>query len=158
MKLFIKSFVYAACGIWFCIRHERNFRIHLVIASYVLGFAPMFSLSRAEWSVLLLTVAFVLAAEAINTAIEHTVDMLFSDTHPKARIAKDTAAAAVLVCTLASVAVGIMLFGHPETLMSVFKNVISSPAKLALILSSLILSILFIVKGGQKKPPRGICP
>ena len=50
---FIKSFGYAARGVWYCIRHERNFRIHLGIAAYVLAFAPYFSLSRAEWAVLL---------------------------------------------------------------------------------------------------------
>ena len=36
---FIKSFGYAARGVWYCIRHERNFRIHLGIAAYVLAFA-----------------------------------------------------------------------------------------------------------------------
>ena len=37
---FLRSFVYAGRGIWFCIRHERNFRIHMSAAIYVLLFAP----------------------------------------------------------------------------------------------------------------------
>ena len=45
---FLRSFVYAGRGIWFCIRHERNFRIHMVAAAYVLIFAPYFSLTRGD--------------------------------------------------------------------------------------------------------------
>ncbi|MDD3693086.1 MAG: diacylglycerol kinase family protein [Oscillospiraceae bacterium] len=151
MKSFLNSFLNAANGIWFCIRYERNFRIHLIASAYVLGFAPLFSLSYVEWAVLLLTIAIVLVAEAINTAVEHTVDLLSPDTHPAARIAKDTAAAAVLVCTVVSVAVGILIFGRPIMLLQVFKSIISSPLKLVLLATSLVLSIWFIIKGGYKK-------
>ena len=55
MKALIKSFMYAGRGIWFCIRHERNFRIHIVASIYVLWFGFWFSLGRAEWAILLLT-------------------------------------------------------------------------------------------------------
>ena len=53
MKAFLRSFVYAGRGVWFCIRHERNFRFHMVAAIYVLCFAPLFSLTRGEWAALL---------------------------------------------------------------------------------------------------------
>jgi diacylglycerol kinase (ATP) len=79
------------------------------------------------------------------------VDLLSPDTHPAARIAKDTAAAAVLVCTVVSVAVGILIFGRPIMLLQVFKSIISSPLKLVLLATSLVLSIWFIIKGGYKK-------
>ena len=35
MKL-IQSFRYAFAGLWYCIRRERNFRIHLCAAALVL--------------------------------------------------------------------------------------------------------------------------
>lgn len=85
---FIKSFGYAARGVWYCIRHERNFRIHLGIAAYVLAFAPYFSLSRAEWAVLAVLMALVLCAEAVNTAVERTVDLASTERQPRARACK----------------------------------------------------------------------
>ena len=103
---FIKSFGYAARGVWYCIRHERNFRIHLGIAAYVLAFAPYFSLSRAEWAVLAVLMALVLCAEAVNTAVERTVDLASTERQPRARAAKDAAAGAVLLCALAAALVG----------------------------------------------------
>lgn len=72
---FLRSFVYAGRGIWFCIRHERNFRIHMSAAIYVLLFAPYFSLTRGEWAALLAIIGLVTAAEAVNTAVEQTVNL-----------------------------------------------------------------------------------
>ena len=28
--------MFAGRGVWFCIRHERNFRVHMAVAAYVL--------------------------------------------------------------------------------------------------------------------------
>ena len=69
MRRFLKSFVYAGRGIWFCLRRERNFRFHLVAAVYVLSFAPLFSLSRGEWAALIAVVGLIPALEAVNTAV-----------------------------------------------------------------------------------------
>lgn len=155
MKSFLKSFTYAGYGLWFCLRNERNFRIHLAVTVYVLVFAPAFSLTRIEWVALLLTLALVLAAEAINTAVENTVDLSSPHLHPTARIAKDTAAAAVLICSVTSVVVGILLFGRPAELLALWNGLLANPWKLVLLAFSLIVSILFILKGGpQKTIPR----
>lgn len=81
---FIKSLRYAARGIWYCVRHERNFRIHLCIGAYVFGFAPYFSLNRAEWAALLVLTALVLCAEAVNTAVERAVDLASMERRPLA--------------------------------------------------------------------------
>lgn len=152
MNLFWKSFTFAGYGLWFCIRHERNFRIHLVVTAYVLAFAPSFSLSRAEWAALILTLALVLAAEAINTAVEHTVDLSSPDIHPTARIAKDTAAAAVLVCASASIIIGIVLLYRPDKLLALWNGLLEMPWKLALAALSVVFSLAFIIKGGPAKP------
>lgn len=151
MKTFLKGFVFAGRGIWFCVRHERNFRFHLVAAAYVLGFAPFFALSRAEWAALLLTIASVIAAEAINTAVEQTIDLLSPDSNPMARAAKDAAAGAVLVCAVMSVCVGVVLFWVPPTLCALWTALTGTAWKLFLILFSILLSLCFIVFGGVKK-------
>jgi diacylglycerol kinase len=60
---------------------------------------------------LVVAIALVLSAEALNTAIERTVDLVEPERHPWARDAKDLAAAAVLIASLCSLIVGIILFG-----------------------------------------------
>ena len=109
---FLRSFVYAGRGIWFCIRHERNFRIHMSAAIYVLLFAPYFSLTRGEWAALLAIIGLVTAAEAVNTAVEQTVNLAAPRRRMRARVAKDVAAGAVLLCAGAAVAVGFILFAR----------------------------------------------
>ena len=58
----------------------------------------------------MLTIGLVLVAEAINTAIEYTIDLTIHQVHPLARIAKDVGAAAVLVGAGISVLIGCFLF------------------------------------------------
>ncbi len=62
--------------------------------------------------ILILTVANILAAEMINTAIESVVDLISPDYHPLAKFAKDMAAGAVLLLAIAAVVIGILLFGN----------------------------------------------
>ena len=67
-------------------------------------------LDRFEWLVLTLTIAIVLAAEGINTALEAVVDLASPDYHPLAKIAKDVGAGTVLLTAIAAVIVGLLLF------------------------------------------------
>ena len=53
----------------------------------------------------------VISCELINTAIEATVDLVTEEYHPLAKVAKDTAAAAVFVFAIVAVLVGIIIFG-----------------------------------------------
>ena len=143
---FIKSFGYAARGVWYCIRHERNFRIHLGIAAYVLAFAPYFSLSRA----LAVLMALVLCAEAVNTAVERTVDLASTERQPRARAAKDAAAGAVLLCALAAALVGILLFARPDIWRQILADFLAQPYKIALLVLSVPLVLWFILRGGAR--------
>ncbi len=68
-------------------------------------------LERWEWIVLSLTIALVLVLEAVNTALEHAVTLASPGIDPRAKAAKDVAAAAVLVAAVASIGVGVLLFG-----------------------------------------------
>ena len=147
---FIKSFGYAARGVWYCIRHERNFRIHLGIAAYVLAFAPYFSLSRAEGAVLAVLMALVLCAEAVNTAVERTVDLASTERQPRARAAKDAAAGAVLLCALAAALVGILLFARPDIWRQILADFLAQPYKIALLVLSVPLVLWFILRGGAR--------
>ncbi len=155
---FLRSFVYAGRGIWFCIRHERNFRIHMVAAAYVLIFAPYFSLTRGEWAALLAIIGLVTAAEAVNTAVEQTVNLAAPGRRTRARVAKDAAAGAVLLCAVAAAAAGVLLFARWEVWLCILSDFRTNWWKPLLLLLSLPLSLWFIISGGRRRqrpiPPR----
>jgi diacylglycerol kinase len=52
-------------------------------------------------------------AEFMNTALEAVVDMVMPDLHPLAKVAKDIAAAAVLVGAIGAVLIGLLILGPP---------------------------------------------
>jgi diacylglycerol kinase (ATP) len=56
-------------------------------------------------------VAVVLALEAVNTAVEAVVDLVSPHYHPLAKIAKDTAAGALVFAVLGSILVAASIFG-----------------------------------------------
>ena len=99
------SFRYAAQGLIYGFRSQRNFRIHVVTGVCVFGLGLWLQLPLPQLAVLVLTVAAVLVLELINTATEAVVDLGGRQFHPLARIAKDCAAAAVLVAALSSLVI-----------------------------------------------------
>jgi diacylglycerol kinase len=112
MRKFLKGFYFAAAGIFACLKSERNMRIHFCAAFYVLIFMRFCELTRAEKALIFITIAAVISAEALNTAIEAAVDMISPERQPLAKLAKDAAAGAVLVLAIAAAAVGIVLLGN----------------------------------------------
>ncbi len=104
------SFKYAFEGLKTAFVTQPNLRIHLlfIIAAIIAGF--FFQISPVEWAILALTIAVVIVAELINTSIEATIDLVTSERHPLAKIAKDVAAAAVLFASIISIIVGLVVF------------------------------------------------
>ena len=141
----------AGRGVWFCIRHERNFRVHMAVAAYVLLLAPYFSLSRGEWAALLAVVALVLAAEAVNTAVEQVVNLASPRRRTRARVAKDAAAGAVLLCAAGALAAGLFLFLRPEAFAAMQADFLRCPWKPALLAASLPLAVWFVICGGRTR-------
>lgn len=104
------SFKYAFSGFKTAVTKEPNFQIHIFVGSCALLLGAILGLSQTEWITLLFTIAFVLILEFWNTAIESIVDLVSPEIHPKAKVAKDVAAAAVLLGAGVSVVIGILLF------------------------------------------------
>jgi len=93
------------------VRTQFNFRVELAIGIVVVAAGVWARLERWEWAVLSVTIALVLGLEAINTAIEDAVALASPNVDPRAKVAKDTAAAGVLIAAIAAVVVGVILFG-----------------------------------------------
>jgi diacylglycerol kinase (ATP) len=108
------SFRYAAQGLAYGFLSQRNFRIHVITGALVFGMGLWLGLGPDRLAVLVLTVAAVLVLELLNTATEAVVDLAIGRRfHPLARIAKDCAAAAVLVAALASLLIACLLLLPP---------------------------------------------
>jgi diacylglycerol kinase len=107
----IKSFKNAYQGIWYTLTNERNMKIHLAAATFVILLALWLEVSKIELTILCLTITLVICFELINTAMEVMVDIIVDVYHPRAKIIKDVSAGAVFVSAFFSIAIGyIILF------------------------------------------------
>jgi diacylglycerol kinase (ATP) len=100
-----RSFACAWNGLAEAALRERNFRVHLAAGVLAGAFAARAPLATAERALVVLCIAAVIAAEAMNSAIEAVVDLASPGWSERARVAKDAAAGAVLVLAAGSVLV-----------------------------------------------------
>jgi len=112
-EILFASFRYATAGLRYLLVSQRNARVQAVIGVIALLLAAILRVSRVEWAIITLLIALVLTLEALNSAIEATVDLVTSDYHPLAKIAKDVAAGAVWLMAIASVVIGAIIFLPP---------------------------------------------
>lgn len=111
MERLLKSFAYAAEGIGYAIRTQANVRIHLAMTAAVIVAGLWLQITAIEWAILVIMITIVLSAELFNTALEATLDRVSVEHHPLAKIGKDVAAGAVLICAGGAVLVGLLIFG-----------------------------------------------
>ena len=106
----LKSFKHAYEGIIFGIKNERNLEIHILIMILVIMFGIILKISQIEWLICIILLGLVISLELMNTAIETVVDMITLEKNPKAKIAKDVAAGAVLVSAISAAIIGLIIF------------------------------------------------
>ncbi len=150
MKKLLKSFVFAAEGILWCLKNERNMRAHFSLCIYMysyLLFFDFFTLTKTDWTIILLCNAIVFSLEIVNTAIEKTVDMASKEKTLLGKIAKDTAAGAVLVSAIFSVIIGIIIMYQPEAFSAMYLYYKERIYLLFVLALSLVLTFIFIIKG-----------
>jgi diacylglycerol kinase len=107
---FARSFSFAGQGIWYAVRTQRNMRVHVLAALAAVGAGLALRISTADWACIVLAIGLVLTAEALNTVVEALTDLAAPQFHPLAKIAKDTAAGAVLIASAAALAAGLVIF------------------------------------------------
>jgi diacylglycerol kinase (ATP) len=105
-RIFLERLSFAVHGLAAAIRHEKSFRSQLIIAVVTLALLGMLQPELIWWALIGVMIALVLGAELINTSLEHLADHLHPEQHPKIKLVKDCAAAAVLVFSLGAIWVG----------------------------------------------------
>jgi len=84
-------------------------RFHVLAAVGVLVLSLLVGVSELELAVLILTILVVFVTEMLNTAMEFVVDLVTTEYHPLAKLAKDVSAGAVLVSSVGAVLVGYLV-------------------------------------------------
>ena len=140
----MKAFKYAFEGIFASVKSERNMRIHLAFAFYVVLAGMVTRISLAEWVIVIICVAAVMSLEILNTAIEALCDEVSVEYSPKIKLAKDAAAGAVLVSAIASAIIGCLIFfsgGRPMMALEFAQNNILAAGIIVLTLPAWIIFI-----------------
>lgn len=96
----VNSFGYAFSGIAILFRTQANAQIHALAVVIIVALGFLLALQPLEWCAIIVCMAMVLLAEALNTALEFLVDLVSPDYHPLAGKVKDVAAGAVLLSVL----------------------------------------------------------
>lgn len=104
------SFKNAFAGIWWAVKTQPNFRVHLVLSTLALLLSAYFRISNSEWTIIIFTIILGLSAELINTALEEMTDLITKEWRQEAKIAKDVSAGMMLVTALGAVAVAVFVF------------------------------------------------
>lgn len=107
------SFKYAVDGLVHVFRTQRNARIHGLITLAVVALGLWLQVSGVDWAVLILAMMVVWVAEFFNSALEAHVDFTSPELREPAKIAKDVAAAAVLIGAVGAAIVGLIILGPP---------------------------------------------
>jgi diacylglycerol kinase (ATP) len=143
---FWRSFNHAFAGIMYAARTQPNMRAHLIISLLVIVAALILRLGRDYVVDLVIIIAVVLALELLNTAVESIVDLLTVTHHPLAKTAKDAAAGAVLIASVAAVVIGYLVFyqGLINGGQRVYEAVASVPSNIAfVVLSAVAIATIF---------------
>jgi len=111
---FAERLGFAVAGLRLVFVREKSFRSQCALAAAALLVALALRPGPLWWALLVLAIALVLALELANSALEYLLDHLHPDRAREIGAAKDAAAAAVLVASLAAAAIGgLMVLATP---------------------------------------------
>jgi len=104
------SFKNAFAGIWWAIKTQPNFRVHLVFSLIAVILGIYLGVSPVEMTIIFFTVMLGLAAEMINTALESMTDLITREWKQEAKVAKDVSAGMMLLVAIGAVCIAGYIF------------------------------------------------
>ena len=148
---FVKSMGYALKGIWTGIKEERNVRIDIVAAFYVMLFSKFYDFTLTQKVILVLVCFNVIAFELMNTSVERAVDKPDKEHYIQAGAAKDTAAGGVLLAAIGAAIAGVILFWDVKVFKEIFCFFAGRPIMIIGFAVTLVASYKFITLDNNKK-------
>lgn len=148
----LQSFNYAFQGLVSAVRHQRNMRVHIVLAFAVLLASVFLNLTRLQLVMIFVAVAFVFITEMINSAVEIVVDMVTDEFDPRAKAAKDMAAGAVLVAAANALVVAYLVLADRMTRVSLdlLAVIRRSPAHLTMVALAVVILAVIVLKATRR--------
>ena len=101
---FLANWGYAMAGVLAMLKNEVAFRIELAIILPALVISLFLPVSVETHLILVGVLFLIIIAECLNSAIEACVDLITSEFHEKAKIAKDCASAGVFFSVVLALA------------------------------------------------------
>jgi len=148
----IMSFKYALEGLWHCVVHERNFRIHVVAAITLSCIFPFYNFESVEFAILIFAIFIVLIAEMFNTTAERVTDLATKEISGIAKQAKDVAAGAVLMSTVCAGFIAYTLLWKIDVLTNIWGVISATPLSLILTSIYIIVCLAFILFFKKERP------
>lgn len=111
LKKYINKFYYAFSGLFHGITYDSSIALQCILGIVALFVFSFFELTAIEWMIVIALIALVITLEFVNSAVEHVVDFISPNYHPKAKIIKDYMAAAVLVISIAAGIIACIILG-----------------------------------------------
>ncbi len=121
---FLGSALHAWNGLVHTVVHQRNMRIHVLAAFAVSLVGSGIPLGLAEKVTLVFCVLLVFFAEILNSALEQLVDLATQEFDQKAKLAKDAAAAGVLVLAIGTVVIFSAIIFHNRDTIAAFERAV----------------------------------
>lgn len=110
IKRTFRAFGYSWEGLKYAYTHEQSMMLHVFATITAVGAGLFFGIDRYEWFFVLILIGLIVGIELLNTAIEAVVDLITEKRHPLAKVAKDTASAAVLILSVTAFIGGCVIF------------------------------------------------
>ena len=162
LRRWVEKLNNAINGVLHAAKTEQHLRYHFYSAAVVLISSFVLGVSPSEFVIIAILVSIVILAEMLNTAIEHTVDLLSPEIRESAKYAKDIAAGAVLITAFTSAVIGYMiLLPYVRKTFAEGVRIMKYPPEDIVIVSIifvLILVILIKTYFGKGKPLWGGLP
>lgn len=106
---FTERLRFAWSGIRSAWHSEASLRTHVWLTVALLAVLAALQPALLWWALCGVMVCLVIAAELINTALEQLADHLHPEQHPRIKIVKDCAAAAVLILSMGALWVALLM-------------------------------------------------
>jgi len=153
-----QSFQHAFAGLSHVLWTQKHVRTQLFMVVLVLLLAYAMKLDYIQVLFVFSAIAMVIMAELFNTAVEVVVNMITQTYHPFAKIAKDVAAAGVLIASFYSVIVAGGIFLNGGSIQKLFSGVVkypkfapADPHPMVVVLMCFVVLSIIVMLGKSKK-------
>lgn len=104
------SFKHAIDGLIWALKTQPNYRIHLFLSALAIFGSVFFKISYEEFLMIIMLITVGLVIETLNTGLEQTTDAIDRKIREDIKIAKDVAAAAMLIYAAGSFIIACFIF------------------------------------------------